>query len=341
MTTHHNPSLQQPLGRLELLAKEVVEGFLTGLHKSPFHGFSVEFAEHRPYNTGEDTRHIDWRLYARSDRLFVKKYSEETNMRCHFLLDMSSSMYFPLKEDTSNGLNKLRFSLAVAASLGYLLHRQRDAVSVSTFAHELLFTSDCKSSAAHWHYLLDRLSYWYDKAETLESTAPRHSTHIAQVLHLLAEKLHKRSMVVLLSDMFDGATGEAATGSTAADGSAGVAASSAIGSATSDMASLTEALQHLRYRQHEVLLFHVQSREKEINLQYENRPHRFVDVETGEEVRLNPQHIQAAYQARQTARTEALQHLCQQNHIDYVPAFIEDGLVSVLQTCLSKRRVRR
>ncbi len=338
MAAHHTPCLQQPLGRLELLAKEVVEGFLTGLHKSPFHGFSVEFAEHRPYNTGEDTRHIDWRLYARTDRLFVKKYSEETNMRCHFLLDMSSSMYFPLKEDASGGLNKLRFSLAAAASLGYLLYRQRDAVSVSTFADELMFTSDCKSGATHWHYLLDRLSYWYEQAETPPLPSHR-GTHIAEVLHLLAEKLHKRSMVVLLSDMFDETmNGEAAAGS--ATGAPVGPATAAVGSAAG-MAPLTEALQHLRYRQHEVLLFHVQSREKEINLQYENRPHRFVDVETGKEVRLNPYHIQADYLRRQTEWQTQFEHLCQHNKIEYIPAFIEDGLVPVLQACLSKRRVRR
>ncbi|MDE6112956.1 MAG: DUF58 domain-containing protein, partial [Bacteroidales bacterium] len=155
------PYLQNGLGNLELLAKSVVEGFLTGLHQSPFHGFSVEFAEHRPYNTGEDTRHVDWRLYARTDRLFTKKYSEETNMRCHLLLDSSSSMFFPPADTVPDGVNKLRFAIGAAASLSYLLYKQRDAISLNTFSDELTFASECKSGAMHWHYLMERLSYWY------------------------------------------------------------------------------------------------------------------------------------------------------------------------------------
>ncbi len=302
------PYLQNGLGNLELLAKSVVEGFLTGLHQSPFHGFSVEFAEHRPYNTGEDTRHVDWRLYARTDRLFTKKYSEETNMRCHLLLDRSSSMFFPPVDTVPEGVNKLRFAIGAAASLSYLLYKQRDAISLNAFSDELTFASECKSGAVHWHYLMDRLSYWYGQAG---EPVYRQTTDIIPVLHLLAEKMHKRSMVVVFSDMFD--------------------------RTADDPAGLTAALQHLRYRQHEVLLFHVQSREKEAELRYENRPYRFVDMETGQEVRVNPHHIREAYVERQAERQTALRRLCERCRTEYIPAYIEDGFVPVLQSFLSKR----
>lgn len=311
METTFVPYLQNGLGNLELLAKEVVEGFLTGLHKSPFHGFSVEFAEHRPYNAGEDTRHVDWRLYARTDRLFTKKYSEETNMRCHLLLDMSSSMFFPSVAESPGGFNKLRFSIGAAASLGYLLQKQRDALSLNVFSDDLTFASDCKSGVVHWHYLMDRLSYWYGEAE---KPVYRRTTDMVPVLHLLAEKMHKRSMVVVFSDMFD---------------------------RMDEAEALTAALQHLRYRQHEVLLFHVQSREKEAELQYENRPYRFVDMETGEEVRVNPHYIQEDYAKRQAERRAMLQRLCERCKTDYIPAYIEDGFVPVLQSYLSRRKIKR
>lgn len=342
------PYLQNGLGNLELLAKEVTEGFLTGLHKSPFHGFSVEFAEHRPYNTGEDTRHVDWRLYARTDRLFTKKYSEETNMRCHLLLDMSSSMFFPPVAESPGGFNKLRFAIGAAASLGYLLYRQRDALSLNAFSDELQFASDCRSGGTHWHYLMDRLSYWYEQAA---HPVYRRTTDIVPVLHLLAEKLHKRSMVVIFSDMFDRALEEedaAASDAAASGGPAAVdGASGTLGNAShgvgphADPSALKAALQHLRYRQHEVLLFHVRSRAKETELQYENRPYRFVDMETGDEIRLNPHHIREAYAERMACRQEALQRLCERYAIDYIPAYIEDGFVPVLQSYLSKRKIKR
>ncbi|MDE7150325.1 MAG: DUF58 domain-containing protein [Bacteroidales bacterium] len=331
METEFVSYFQNGLGNLELLAKGVTEGFLTGLHKSPFHGFSVEFAEHRPYNTGEDTRHVDWRLYARTDRLFMKKYSEETNMRCHLLLDRSSSMFFPSVAESPGGFNKLRFAIGAAASLGYLLYKQRDALSLNAFSDELTFASECKSGAVHWHYLMDRLSYWYEQAE--QPAGGRRATDIVPVLHLLAEKMHKRSMVVVFSDMFDrtleamaSADGDGALDMEAADRS---------------LAELREALQHLRYRQHEVLLFHVQSRGKEAELQYGNRPYRFVDMETGEEVRVNPHYIREAYVERLTRRQDALKRLCESCRTDYIPAYIEDGFVPVLQSYLSKRKIKR
>ena len=127
----------QSLSHLELLARQVVEGFITGLHKSPFHGFSVEFAEHRLYNTGESTRHIDWKLFGRTDKLFVKRYEEETNLRCHLVVDNSSSMHYPETKNTKGLLNKINFSVHCAAALIYMMRQQRDAVGLTVFSDKI------------------------------------------------------------------------------------------------------------------------------------------------------------------------------------------------------------
>ncbi len=322
---------QDGIGNLAFLAKSVVEGFLTGLHRSPFHGFSVEFSEHRPYNAGEDTRHVDWRLYARTDRLFTKKYSEETNMRCHLLIDTSSSMFFPSAEETQGGFNKLRFAVGAAASLSYLLYKQRDAISLNTFSNTVDFMSDCKSGAYHWHYVMERLSYWYDAARR---PSAGQTTDLTAALHLLAEKMPKRSMVVLFSDMFDKSEADDRV-----DGD--LPATSLAGNPVVASPALTAAFQHLRHRQHEVLLFHVQSRDKELRLQYDNRPYRFIDMETGEEVRLNPHDIREAYEERRTIRQTELRRLCERYAVDYIPAVIEDGFMPILQAYLASRHVKR
>ena len=149
----------QQLSRLELLARQVVEGFITGLHKSPFHGFSVEFAEHRLYNSGESTRHIDWKLYGRSDKLFVKRYEEETNLRCQIVIDHSSSMYFPFEEGkpSDKQLNKINFSVHAAAALTELLRRQRDAIGLSTFSNVIEHHFPAKSSPLHLKLMYNEL----------------------------------------------------------------------------------------------------------------------------------------------------------------------------------------
>ena len=187
-------ALLADFGNLELLAKQVVEGFITGLHKSPFHGFSVEFAEHRIYNPGESTRHIDWKLYGRTDKLFTKKYEEETNLRCQLLIDCSSSMFFP-----KDGLSKFEFSVYAAASLIELLKRQRDAVGLSLFNEKLELHTQAKSSLSHHRYLYSELE------ERLRAYAEqtKKATNTVQLLHDIAELTHRRSLVVIFSDLFD------------------------------------------------------------------------------------------------------------------------------------------
>src|SRR5688572_19981865 len=142
----------QQISHLELIAQQVVEGFITGLHKSPFHGFSVEFAEHRLYNTGDSIKNIDWKLYGRTDKLFVKRFEEETNLRCQIVLDVSSSMYYPEKD-----FNKLLFSVYSAASLMYLFKKQRDAFGLSCFSDKLELSTPAKSTAIHQKYLFSEL----------------------------------------------------------------------------------------------------------------------------------------------------------------------------------------
>ena len=185
-------------GSLELLARQVVEGFIIGLHKSPFHGFSVEFAEHRIYNPGEATKNIDWKVYARTDRLYAKQYEEETNLRCQIVIDTSSSMYYPPAPAKGQPfVNKLAFSALAGASLMHLLQKQRDAFGLSLFAEDLEVHTKAKSSTQHYNLLLAQLDRYLDNPQN------RRQTSAAKCLHQIAEAVHRRSLIVIFSDMFE------------------------------------------------------------------------------------------------------------------------------------------
>lgn len=292
-------------GNLEFLARQVVEGFITGMHRSPYHGFSVEFAEHRLYNTGESTRHIDWKLFAKTDKLFVKRYEEETNLRCRIILDVSSSMYFP--EITKDyPLNKLGFSIYAIASLIELLKTQRDGVGLTIFEDSIRFESAVKSSASHHKMLFHEL----EKAMTTQQESLNRKTSLVDMLHEAAEKNHKRSLIILFSDFF---TGE-------------------------DTESLTDAFLHLKHNKHEVLLFHVVDKKHELDFEFPNRPSTFIDLETGEKVKLHPGEIKEAYKAEAEARLKELRLKCTQFKIDLVEADIHEGVAFVLQQYLVKRQ---
>jgi uncharacterized protein (DUF58 family) len=296
----------QNLSQLEFMAKQVVEGFLTGLHKSPFHGFSVEFAEHRLYNTGESTRHIDWKLFARTDKLFIKKYEEETNLRCHILIDTSSSMNFPHDlDDKSETFNKLKFSVYAAAALIELLRRQRDAVGITFFDESTTLHTQAKSSLAHHKFLyynLENLLANFGQIGT--------KTSAAKAIDDIAEQIHKRSLVIIFSDMMD---------------------------SSSENEQLFAALQHLKYNKHEVILFHVIDKSKELDFDFENRPYTFVDAETGEEVKAHPARIKETYLKAITEHTNQLKLKCAQYKIDFVEADIKSGFNTVLMEYLIKR----
>ena len=293
------------LGNLELLAKQVVEGFIIGLHKSPFHGFSVEFAEHRLYNPGETTKNIDWKVYARSDKLFTKRYEEETNLRCQIVIDVSSSMYFP--EVTKNSkayTNKLRFSSLAAAALMNLLQKQRDAFGLSLFDESVNIHTRCKSSTSHYRLLLTYLDRLINNPERNKTTSA------ATALHQIADSIHKRSLVIIFSDMFD---------------------------ASVDNDTLFSALQHLKHNKHEVILFHVVDKSKELDFEFENRPYVFIDIETGEQVRLQSNQVKDYYKEQMKKFTDQMKIKCLQYKIDFVEADIHKGFRPILQSYLVKR----
>lgn len=286
---------------LELIAKQVVEGFITGLHKSPYHGFSVEFAEHRLYNTGESTRHIDWKLYARTERFFVKKYEEETNLNCNILIDISSSMLFPFKSD----FNKLLFSCYSAAALINLLSRQRDGVGLTFFDDNIQLKTDSKSNEAHLRFLYSRLQ------ELIDSSADANKkTSVAESIHKIAEMIHTRSLVIIFSDMFEHEKKE----------------------------EIFNALQHLKHNKHEVIIFHVFDSKFELNFNYENRPYRFIDLETGQTIKINPNKVREQYKTKISDFFNEIKYKAGQFHIDFIEADINEDFKDVLVKFLIKRK---
>lgn len=297
----------QQFDNLELIAREVVEGFITGLHRSPFHGFSVEFAEHRQYNQGESTKHIDWKLFARSDRAYIKQYEEETNLRCQLVLDISSSMLFPYENNGKNRLqNKLAFSVYSAAALIYLLRKQRDAVGLTLFSDHIEFHSENRLSSVHAELLYGKLAALLSAGKNdLNKT-----TNTVDALHQIAEQVHKRSLIVLFSDMLDENKGD----------------------------DLFSALQHLRYNKHEVVLFHVTDHKQERELDFINRPYRFVDLETGQQLRFSPGELKARYRDAVKSYFDDLKIRCGQYQIDLVEVDIHQNFSDVLMNFLLKRK---
>jgi uncharacterized protein (DUF58 family) len=292
-------------GNLELLAKQVVEGFIIGLHKSPFHGFSVEFAEHRIYNPGDSTKDIDWKVFARTDRLYIKRYEEETNLRCQIVIDTSSSMYFPEAQKKGNPfVNKLAFSTLAAATIMNLLKKQRDAFGLSTFADDLIKHTKARSSTRHYNLIMAYLD------NLLDNPTRNNTTSIAKSLHQIAEATHKRSLVVIFSDMFEQADQDN---------------------------RLFSALQHLKYNKHEVILFHVVDKRHEIDFKFENRPYIFVDIETGEKVRVQSNQVKEYYIKQVQKYKKQLKMKCLQYKIDFVEADINEGFKTVLMSYLVKR----
>jgi uncharacterized protein (DUF58 family) len=290
---------------LELLAHQIVEGFITGIHKSPFHGFSVEFSEHKLYNKGESTRHIDWKLFAKTEKLYTKKYEEETNLRCHIIIDNSASMHYPVvKEQRINQLNKVGFSAVASACLMEVLKRQRDAVGLSIFADSYQYYAPEKGSDRHRKMILHQL----EKLVTGNSDA---ATETYQYLHEIAEKIHRRSLIFLFTDMFQ---------------------------TNIDEEKMFEVLRHLKYNKHEVVLFHTFDMKTELNFDFENSPKKFVDVETGETVNLFADNIKENYTKLVDSYFKELKNKCLQYKISYVPVDIQQGVHQVLTSYFLSRQ---
>lgn len=297
----------QQFNSLEFRARQVVEGFITGLHKSPFHGFSVEFDEHRLYNAGESTRFIDWKLYGRTEKLFVKRFEEETNLRCRIIIDSSSSMYFPVQDTVDiNHPNKITFSIYGAAVLVNLMKKQRDAVGISTFTDKIELHTQVRSSSVHEKYLYAELEKMLDN----KASGSQMPTYITKSLHHIAEMLHKRSLVIIFSDMMEQA---------------------------GKVEEMFAALQHFKHYKHEVVLFHVVDKKLEEELGLENRPIRFVDMESGESIKLNPLVVRENYRENFNKARRELEVRCGRYNIDYVEADINKGFEGILLPYFFKR----
>ncbi len=291
---------------LELLANQVVEGFISGIHKSPFHGFSAEFSEHKIYNTGESTKHIDWKLFAKTDKLYTKRYEEETNLRCHMILDNSASMYYPeVKELSLDHLNKIGFGVLAIAGLMALLKKQRDAVGLSIYSDQYAYYAPEKGSERHHQMLLAKLN----DISAVRQTSSGTETYL--YLHQIAEKIKRRSLIFLFTDMFQ---------TDISDG------------------RLFEALRHLKYNKHEVVLFHLLDRETEMHFNFENSPKRFLDVESGQHIDLYADTIRVAYEKGLGAFLEGLKMNCARYKIKYVEVDIRQPFSRVFNTFMVERQ---
>ena len=295
---------------LELLANQVVEGFISGMHKSPFHGFSAEFAEHKVYNTGESTKHIDWKLFAKTDRLYTKRFEEETNLRCHLIIDNSSSMHYPkLKANEPFYHNKIGFSVLASAVLMNLLKKQRDAVGLSVYSDAYEYYAPEKGSDRHHRMILNKLE------DLLENPKQSKSTDTVTYLHQIAEKMHRRSMIILFTDMFDPTANDSKT------------------------EKLFNALQHLKHDKHRVVVFHVTDKQTEINFNFDNAPRKFIDLETGEQINIFADSIKEAYEEKVSAYFKSLALTCAQNKIKYVPVAVEESFEKILTTYLVEKQM--
>lgn len=290
---------------LELLANQVVEGFISGIHKSPFHGFSAEFAEHKIYNNGESTKHIDWKLYAKTDKLYTKRYEEETNLRCHMILDNSTSMFYPqVKTQTLENLNKIGFGILAIAALMNVLKKQRDAVGLSVFSDDYHYYTPEKGSERHFQMLLSKLN------EIGNEQPGGRETRTYTYIHQIAEKIKRRSLVFLFTDMLQ---------------------------TEKEDEELFEALRHLKYNKHEVVLFHLMDKELEYHFDFDNTPKRFLDVETGEYLDLYADNIKEGYEKAIQDYFSAIKLKCAQYRIKYVEVDIRGDFSTILNTFLVER----
>lgn len=298
-------NLLNQIAPLEMKARQIVEGFISGLHKSPFYGFSVEFAEHRPYNPGDELRHIDWKVYAKSERYYIKQYEEETNLRCYILLDVSSSMLFRYYAEWS----KLRYAIHMAAALSYMMHRQRDAVGLIPFDTKPITNIPPKSSYSHLRYLFTQMEEYLEEDQ---SKAPRQrKTASADVIHEIAERIGRRSLVIILSDLFENTAGND---------------------------ELASALKHLKHKKHEVIMFHLLEKRSERELDLPDRRFVFQDLETGSEIDVLPRQVKKDYRERMDKYVKEFRHMCGNAKIDFQEIDTETSFEHSLIAYLNKRK---
>jgi len=287
-----DPAVVARLAHLDVRARLVVEGFIAGMHRSPFHGFSVEFAEHRPYMPGDPLKNLDWKVWARSDRYLVKQYTEETNLRCHLLLDLSGSMGFRSERAS---MSKLEYAQSLAAALAYLMLHQQDAVGTLLFADRPLAYVPARAVRSHLDVLL----------KTLGTLVPQGRTRLGPALHELAERIKRRGLIILCSDLMD------------------------------LPAEVLSGLQHFRHRHHEVIVFHILDPD-ETDFPYTDTA-TFVDMESGERLTTEPWEIARRYRERLAAWSEQYQRNCRERRIDYVRLDTRTPFDRALLAYLEKR----
>ena len=285
------PEMVAVLNSMALRARLVVEGYIIGQHRSPYHGFSVEFAEHRAYGPGDEIRHIDWRLFGKTERLYVKRYEEETNLRAHIILDTSRSMLYK-----SGTVSKLNYANSLAASLSYLMINQQDAAGLIQFSNKIDTFIPPKSKPSHLNIILKQL----------DDNKTGKDTKIENVLHLMAERIDKRGIVILISDLLD------------------------------DPVEVINGLKHFRHKHQEVIVFHILDR-KELEFDFNSRT-RFLDMESGEEIITEPWHIRSNYTELISGLQKYYQKECRESLIDYVPIFTDENLDKSITGYLNKRR---
>ncbi|MFZ1685505.1 MAG: DUF58 domain-containing protein [Candidatus Zixiibacteriota bacterium] len=285
------PETVSKLKGMELRARMVVEGFIAGLHKSPYHGFSVEFAEHRQYMPGDSIRDIDWKLYGKSDKFFIKQYEEETNLKGYLLLDCSKSMAY----HSGAEISKLDYAGMLSGALSYMMLRQRDSVGLVTFDQKIRRYIPPRSKAGHLHVMLKEIA----------DQTPSELTDISHTLHEMAERIKRRGLVIIMSDLLD------------------------------DADKIISGLKHFRYNQHEVIVFHIlDPRERDFAF---GTDALFRDMETGEEITTSPYQIKKDFQRQVKAFAEEIAMACRQSNIDYHPIDTSMPFDKALYAFLGKR----
>ena len=286
-----NPEIISNLDNLMLKARVIVEGFMVGIHRSPFHGFSVEFSEHKGYAIGDDIKHLDWKLWAKTDKYYIKQFEEETNLQCHIFLDMSKSMSY-----NSHDISKIQYAQMLTAALGYLIINQQDSLGLTLFDKKVRTVIPPKSSKSHLKTIMS----------VLNNIVCGPETKISRVLHQGAEMIHKKGLIVLISDLFD------------------------------NPKNVIESLKHFRYKKNEVIVFHILD-PQELELKY-NEQIMFEDLETKEQILTEPWHIQKIYKKEISSFLGHYQNECRKNKISYNLLTTNISLDYALSEFLNKRR---
>ncbi len=296
-----DPAALSRVKNLAILARGVVEGFITGLHTSPYKGFSVEFAEHRNYVSGDNLRHLDWRMLARTDRLYVKQYEEETNLRAQLVLDVSPSMLY----QSDGALSKFAYGAYLTAVLAYLMTRQQDAVGITTFDDRIRLDMPAHTSARHFGEMMRQLEQLSEDLSRRPPPKESQTTQVADSLHRLAERFKKRCLIVLISDLYD------------------------------DPEAVIRGLHHFRHRRHEVIVFNVFDR-SELEFPFRETM-RFVDMETGEQLQVDPNYVRESYQEQVREFIDRYRRACNECQVDYVTTDTTVPYDVMLSRYLSKR----